>query len=93
MTQILKLGDILSVPFSSSGTTLAQALEMSKHFIGTDVSHFNCLIGESKLLDYDWLILLCILYLPVLVFSYMKKFLSLLPNFIVKSVLTMEWAG
>ena len=46
-------GDILLDPFSGSGTALVQAHEMGIHSIGIDISHFNCLIGESKLLDYD----------------------------------------
>ncbi|MCZ0931910.1 MAG: DNA methyltransferase [Oligoflexia bacterium] len=49
-----KQGDILLDPFSGSGTTLVQALEMGLHSIGIDASQFNCLIGESKLLDYDF---------------------------------------
>ncbi len=48
-----KKGDIILDPFSGSGTTLAQAHEMGMHSIGIDISYFNCLIGESKLLDYD----------------------------------------
>ena len=48
-----KKGDIILDPFSGSGTTLVQAHEMGMHSIGVDISHFNCLIGESKLLDYD----------------------------------------
>ena len=48
-----KRGDIILDPFSGSGTTLVQAQEMGIHSIGIDISHFNCLIGESKLLDYD----------------------------------------
>ena len=48
-----KKGDIVLDPFSGSGTTLVQSHEMGIHSIGIDISHFNCLIGESKLLDYD----------------------------------------
>ena len=48
-----KRGDIILDPFSGSGTTLVQAHEIGMHSIGIDISHFNCLIGESKLLDYD----------------------------------------
>ena len=50
-----KIGDIILDPFSGSGTTLVQAHEMGMHSIGIDISHFNCLIGESKLLNYDLL--------------------------------------
>ena len=48
-----KTGDIILDPFSGSGTTLVQAHEMSMHSIGIDISHFNCMITETKLLDYD----------------------------------------
>ena len=48
-----KKGDVILDPFSGSGTALVQAHEMGMHSIGMDISHFNCLIGESKLLDYD----------------------------------------
>lgn len=48
-----KAGDIILDPFSGSGTTLVQAHEMGMHSIGIDISHFNCMITETKLLDYD----------------------------------------
>ena len=48
-----KKGDIILDPFVGSGTTLVQAHEMGMHSIGIDISHFNCLIGESKLIDYN----------------------------------------
>ncbi len=48
-----KPGDIILDPFSGSGTTLVQAQEMGIHAIGIDVSNFNCMITEAKLLDYD----------------------------------------
>ncbi len=48
-----KAGDIILDPFSGSGTTLVQAHEMDIHSIGIDVSHFNCMITETKLLKYD----------------------------------------
>ena len=48
-----KKGDAILDPFAGSGTTLVQAHEMGICSIGIDVSHFNCLIGESKLLDYN----------------------------------------
>lgn len=48
-----KTGDIILDPFSGSGTTLVQAIEMGMRSIGIDISHFNCMITETKLLDYD----------------------------------------
>ncbi|MCX5887357.1 MAG: DNA methyltransferase [Proteobacteria bacterium] len=48
-----KAGDIILDPFSGSGTTLVQAHEMGIHSIGIDISRFNCMITETKLLDYD----------------------------------------
>ncbi|MFA5645031.1 MAG: DNA methyltransferase [Candidatus Ratteibacteria bacterium] len=49
-----KTGDIILDPFSGSGTTLVQAHEMGIHSIGIDISHFNCMITEVKLLNYDF---------------------------------------
>jgi 2-polyprenyl-3-methyl-5-hydroxy-6-metoxy-1,4-benzoquinol methylase len=46
-------GDIILDPFSGSGTTLVQAHEMGMHSIGIDISRFNCMIAEAKLLSYD----------------------------------------
>jgi DNA modification methylase len=48
-----KTGDIILDPFSGSGTTLVQSQEMGIHSIGIDISHFNCMITETKLLNYD----------------------------------------
>ena len=48
-----KKGDIILDPFSGSGTTLVQANELGIHSIGVDVSRFNCMIADAKLLDYD----------------------------------------
>lgn len=48
-----KTGDIILDPFSGSGTTLVQSHEMGVHAIGIDISRFNCMITETKLLDYD----------------------------------------
>jgi len=48
-----KPGDVLLDPFSGSGTTLIQANEMGMHSIGIDISHFNCMITETKLLNYN----------------------------------------
>jgi len=46
-------GDVVLDPFSGSGTTLVQATETGLHSIGVDVSRFNCMIAEIKLLNYD----------------------------------------
>ena len=46
-------GDTVLDPFAGSGTTLVQAHEMGLRSIGIDISHFNCLIGSSKLLKYN----------------------------------------
>jgi len=48
-----KTGDIILDPFAGSGTTLVQAVELGMHSIGIDISRFNCMIAETKLLDYD----------------------------------------
>ncbi len=48
-----KKGDIILDPFSGSGTTLVQAHEMGINAIGVDISQFNCMITETKLLNYD----------------------------------------
>ncbi|MBI4050850.1 MAG: site-specific DNA-methyltransferase [Candidatus Doudnabacteria bacterium] len=50
-----KAGDIILDPFSGSGTTLVQAHEMGIHAIGVDISQFNCMIAETKLLAYDFI--------------------------------------
>ncbi len=48
-----KKGDIILDPFSGSGTTLVQANELGIHSIGIDISRFNCMITDTKLLDYN----------------------------------------
>lgn len=48
-----KKGDIVFDPFSGSGTTLVQAHELGIHTIGCDISRFNCMITDVKLLDHD----------------------------------------
>lgn len=52
-----KAGDIILDPFSGSGTMPVQAHEMGIHSIGIDISHFNCMITETKLLPYDLVLL------------------------------------
>lgn len=49
-----KPGDIILDPFAGSGTALVQANELKMHAIGIDVSRFNCMIAEVKMLDYDF---------------------------------------
>src|ERR1035437_189386 len=51
--KFFKGGDTVLDPFAGSGTTLVQANELGIHSIGLDVSQFNCMIAESKLLSYD----------------------------------------
>ena len=48
-----KKGDIILDPFSGSGTTLVQANELGIHSIGIDISRFNCMITDTKLLNYN----------------------------------------
>lgn len=48
-----KKGDIVLDPFSGSGTTLVQAAELGIHAIGIDISRFNCMITDTKLLDHN----------------------------------------
>lgn len=48
-----KAGDIIVDPFCGSGTTLVQANELGMHAIGVDISAFNALISNCKILKYD----------------------------------------
>jgi hypothetical protein len=46
-------GDIILDPFCGSGTTLVQANELGLHAVGIDISAFNSLISNCKILKYD----------------------------------------
>lgn len=46
-------GDIILDPFAGSGTTLVEANELELHAVGIDISTFNALISNCKVLSYD----------------------------------------
>jgi DNA (cytosine-5-)-methyltransferase len=47
-------GDNILDPFAGSGTTLVQANELNMNAIGIDISEFNTLINNCKLMRYDY---------------------------------------
>ncbi|MDR1291327.1 MAG: site-specific DNA-methyltransferase [Planctomycetaceae bacterium] len=49
-----KVGDVVLDPFSGSGTTIVQACELGMHALGVDVSAFNSLIGNCKVMRFDF---------------------------------------
>ncbi len=49
-----KKGDIILDPFSGSGTTMVQANELGMHAIGVDISAFNSLIANVKVVKVDF---------------------------------------
>jgi hypothetical protein len=48
-----KKDDIVLDPFSGSGTTMVQGCELDINIIGIDISVFNSLISNCKVLSYD----------------------------------------
>lgn len=50
---LFQKGDIILDPFCGSGTTLVQSSELGMHAIGVDISEFNALISNCKIVRYD----------------------------------------
>jgi len=46
-------GDIVLDPFSGSGTTMVQSSELGIHTVGIDISIFNSLIANCKVVKYN----------------------------------------
>lgn len=46
-------GQTVLDPFSGSGTTLVQALELGVNSVGYDISAFNVMLGKAKTQQYD----------------------------------------